>query len=255
MLQTSEFGTRFDRIPGILTVIVFVALLSPSAFSSPVSLQNATATFSQTCSGSFPASAAIDGSIDGSTGWAIIECPGTSAQTAVFQTVTDQGIVGGTLFTFNLYQSYTDLAGHTLGDFRLSVTTDSRSNFADGLQTGGNVSANWIVLSPSTAIATNGATLTIEGDGSILASGTAPATSVYTVMAPTLLTGITGIRLEVLKDASLPGNGPGRFANGNFVLSELTVDAASAVPEPGTLGTLATALLGFCVLLRKRLAR
>ncbi len=33
--------------------------------------------------------------------------------------------------------------------------------------------------------------------------------------------GITGIRLEVLTDKSLPKNGPGRAPNGNFVLNEL----------------------------------
>ena len=79
----------------------------------------------------------------------------------------------------------------------------------------------------------------------------------YTVTASTLLTGITGIRLDVLQNPSLPFDGPGRQpTNGNFVLSEFTVDAqGSSIPEPGTLGTLAAALSGFGVLLRKRLAR
>ena len=40
--------------------------------------------------------------------------------------------------------------------------------------------------------------------------------------------GVTGFRVEVLPDKSLPKRGPGRAGNGNFVLSELksaTVDA------------------------------
>ena len=40
------------------------------------------------------------------------------------------------------------------------------------------------------------------------------------------LTGITGIRLEALTDPSLPGQGPGRAPNGNFVLNEFRVTAA-----------------------------
>jgi hypothetical protein len=40
------------------------------------------------------------------------------------------------------------------------------------------------------------------------------------------LTGITGFRLEVLPDGSLPGHGPGRAVNGNFVLNEFRVTAA-----------------------------
>ena len=34
---------------------------------------------------------------------------------------------------------------------------------------------------------------------------------------------ITGIRLEVFADPSLPAKGPGRSPNGNFVLSEFKV--------------------------------
>ncbi len=48
-----------------------------------------------------------------------------------------------------------------------------------------------------------------------------------TITALTSLTGITGFRLEMLADASLPANGPGRFGNGNFVLSELGVSAVA----------------------------
>ena len=49
---------------------------------------------------------------------------------------------------------------------------------------------------------------------------------VYTVIAETSLTGITGVRLEAIEDASLPMDGPGMQAtNGNFVLSELEVYA------------------------------
>src|SRR5439155_415240 len=71
-----------------------------------------------------------------------------------------------------------------------------------------------------------GATLTKQADGSVLASGKNPSPEVYTVTAATKATGITGIRLEVLPDDSLPAKGPGRAPNGNFVLNEFKVTVA-----------------------------
>lgn len=69
----------------------------------------------------------------------------------------------------------------------------------------------------------SGATLTIGKDGSILASGKkgGDAPDVYTVIAKTKFKEpITGLKLEVLSDPSLPAKGPGRADNGNFVLQE-----------------------------------
>jgi hypothetical protein len=95
---------------------------------------------------------------------------------------------------------------------------------------GGDVTANWTVLDPISITSQNGATLTEQPDMSILASGFSPDNDVYTVTATTSLLGITGIRLEMLADPSLPQNGPGRRTeNGNFVLTEMTVQV---VPEP-----------------------
>ncbi len=57
---------------------------------------------------------------------------------------------------------------------------------------------------------------------------------------------ITGVRLEVLQDPSLPYNGPGlELGNGNFILSEFKLDATPA-PEPASGALL---LLGGCLLL------
>ncbi len=49
---------------------------------------------------------------------------------------------------------------------------------------------------------------------------------VVTIVAETELTGITGLRLEVLPDSRLPSGGPGRASDGNFVLNELQLTAA-----------------------------
>jgi hypothetical protein len=84
----------------------------------------------------------------------------------------------------------------------------------------------WTILEPSSAVSAGGATLTKQADGSILAGGKNPSPDTYTVMADSKLTGITGIRLEVLDDPRLPSRGPGRAYNGNFALREFKVSAA-----------------------------
>ncbi|MBI1940526.1 MAG: DUF1553 domain-containing protein [Acidobacteria bacterium] len=85
--------------------------------------------------------------------------------------------------------------------------------------------AGWTPLRPSHFTSEGGATLTLLEDRSILAGGKNPEADTYTIEARTDLTGITGVRLEVLNDASLPHGGPGRDADGNFVLSVFEVEA------------------------------
>ncbi|HEV3025529.1 MAG TPA: DUF1549 and DUF1553 domain-containing protein, partial [Pirellulales bacterium] len=86
----------------------------------------------------------------------------------------------------------------------------------------------WQVLEPTTLVSAGGAALTKQADGSVLASGTLPATDTYTFTGTTEAVGITGFRLELLPDPSLPANGPGRPPNGNLVLNEFKVAAAPA---------------------------
>jgi hypothetical protein len=71
-----------------------------------------------------------------------------------------------------------------------------------------------------------GATLTKQDDQSIVVSGNL-AKDVYTVVANVDLATVTGIKLEAIADPSLPGGGPGRAPNGNFVLSELKVSVSA----------------------------
>jgi len=84
---------------------------------------------------------------------------------------------------------------------------------------------DWIVLDPSELKSSGGSTLTKLDDGSILAGGSVPDADVYTFTANTI-GGITGVRLEVLPDDSLPAKGPGRNENGNFVLNEFKLSFA-----------------------------
>ncbi|WP_422926328.1 DUF1549 domain-containing protein [Singulisphaera sp. PoT] len=91
-----------------------------------------------------------------------------------------------------------------------------------------NLSGRWQVLNPTSVQATGGTVLTKEADASIVATG-ANDKSVFTIVAETDLTGITGVRLEALSDDRSPRRGPGRAGDGNFVLTEVEVVATSKV--------------------------
>lgn len=229
------------------SVALAIATLPLTAASASIGLQNATATFSQTFNGlPFTIDQALDGIETGFNGWAIAEglvsqfSDPTHAQTAVFETTSNLTTAPGTPITFTLKQ----LFGGTqlIGSFRLSATTDSRATFADGQVSGGDVTANWTVLTPFSALSSDGGVLNVLGDGAILASGAMPASTTYTISALTNLQNITGFRLEVLEDASLPKEGPGLQATyGNFVLTEFAV-TATPVPEPAMWLTMALGL-------------
>jgi hypothetical protein len=214
------------------SMLLLLVINSASTTGAAIPLQNATATYSQASFGGQPIGQAIDGSLGDHNGWAIYEGPtdccgaipgNTNSQIAVFETASDISSAGGASLTLTLQNSFY-VGTHGLGRFRLSATTDARSTFADGLATGGDVTAAWTVLAPLSANSTNGTTLSILGDDSILAGGANPVTSTYTVTAHTPLVGITGFRLEVLADGSFSDSGPGRNSNGNFVLTEFQVN-------------------------------
>ena len=91
--------------------------------------------------------------------------------------------------------------------------------------------ALWKTLSPAAVASKSKAKLTLQKDNSVLVSGTNPATDTYTIAITDILNGITSLRVEALPDPSLPASGPGRGANGNFVLSEV-VAKVSRVDNP-----------------------
>jgi mono/diheme cytochrome c family protein len=93
----------------------------------------------------------------------------------------------------------------------------------------------WQVVSVKSAAALHNTKLTIHDDGSVLASGASPGQNTYTLEASTNLKGITGFRIEVMPDKSLPQGGPGRAGNGNFVITEFRVrQPATGEQEPTT---------------------
>jgi hypothetical protein len=98
---------------------------------------------------------------------------------------------------------------------------------------GGSV---WETLLTNSAKAGKGVILTRQSDGSYLASGKIVYPDTYTISGAIPADGLTGLRLEALTDKSLPGMGPGRASNGNFVLSSFRValvqEGAGGRPKP-----------------------
>ena len=240
---------RLHAFVALASLWVLAPWAGPAAHAAPVALQNATATYSQSnpdLPGLWDPAKTIDGAVSGGfTSWAIFRPSGIQAETIVWETQSDLSVTAAQGLAFSIYQQEYITAGeHNLGRFRLSYTTDDRSLFADGLANGGDVTANWVQINPSTAISSTGSVLSLQGDGSLLASGTNCCFPVYTVTANFTAAGVTGFRLEAMKDPSLPFGGPGRESSaGNFHLSEFVV---STVPEPASVLLMA---LGAVVLL------
>ncbi len=92
----------------------------------------------------------------------------------------------------------------------------------------GSSPAVWQTLELAKLKSAKGAKFAKQADDSILVSGKNVLSDVYTAEAIAPAGKITAIRLEVLPDPSLPGSGPGRNANGNFVLATFRVAAAPA---------------------------
>jgi hypothetical protein len=96
---------------------VTCAPLKHGAEASPVAICNPMADFSQEGYGGWPVAAAIDG--NPATGWSVDPAEGMRHE-ALFQAKTPVGFAGGTRLVFTLKQGERQ---HTLGRFRLSVTT------------------------------------------------------------------------------------------------------------------------------------
>ena len=212
------------RNPGLVSCLVAAGVLGAAASlqAAQVALQNATASVSSS-------GTSVGSLIDGlpATYWSVE----ATDSAAVFETVSDQGAGGPATLTFTMEHTIGVAAG--TGKFRLSVTTDDRSTFADGLSNGGDVTADWLELTPlSVTCDIPGTTFTINPDNSVLVGGVNGTDPVYTVVAISTLADITGVRVEVLTDGSLPGGGPGRFGNSALVFSEFKVDIVPGTLEP-----------------------
>jgi hypothetical protein len=83
----------------------------------------------------------------------------------------------------------------------------------------------WVPVEVVEATADGGMKLNKLEDGSILAGGPLPNVGTYTLKLKVPHGNVTGFRLEALTDDQLPAKGPGRAANGNFVLTGIKVQA------------------------------
>ncbi|MBS0260750.1 MAG: DUF1553 domain-containing protein, partial [Planctomycetes bacterium] len=117
---------------GNFVLTEFKASLQPAQGDAiAIPLQNASATYEQTgAAGNNPfkkwaIAAAIDGDAQGPNwGWAIMEQVGRP-QTAIFETTKDVSLAEGDTLKLTLVQAH-DNPRHTIGKFRLSVTTAPR---------------------------------------------------------------------------------------------------------------------------------
>ena len=77
------------------------------------------------------------------------------------------------------------------------------------------------VAKPVIAKSTHGAELKLQDDGSLLVSGAVPDKDKYTLVFDLPAKPLTGIKVELIPDESLPSKGPGRAPNGNLVLTQV----------------------------------
>lgn len=86
------------------------------------------------------------------------------------------------------------------------------------------LAGDWKVLEDATVTASFGVKFERLPDGSYAARGDASTNNSYVIKAKTTQPNITGIRLEVLSDISLPRGGPGRRNDGVAAVNEFTVE-------------------------------
>lgn len=80
----------------------------------------------------------------------------------------------------------------------------------------------WTALKPSRAEATGGARLSIRPDDSVVVDGPNTPADHYAVTATIPNMNVRAVRIEALRDTSLPAGGPGRGAQGAFGLARLS---------------------------------
>ena len=101
-------------------------------------------------------------------------------------------------------------------------------------QAGQAKTVEWKPLDPDVFLASAGATLTKQDDGSIFAGGKIADQEHYTVTSKVDLKRVTAVRLDVLKDERHPMGGPGRAANGNLHLADVDLHWFPTGAKTGT---------------------
>ena len=102
---------------------------------------------------------------------------------------------------------------------------EQRNAFFQGLLARSGV--RWAQAQPVAAASAGGAALTIQPDGSVLASGANPDSDRHTIELETTERDLRLVSLEALTNAGLPGERVGRAPNGNAVLESIRAQAVS----------------------------
>lgn len=149
------------------------------------------------------------------------------------------------VYTPDELQSCQALSGQMqMIDERLKeATPDWAARLAAWEQSQQTTQPDWKILEPQSYAETGGgAKLSLLPDQSMLCAGYAPTHCTFQVVAPTALTSISGLRLELLTNPNLPAGGPGRSFKGTCALTEIKVEIASAKePDKKTAVKLAAA--------------
>jgi hypothetical protein len=88
--------------------------------------------------------------------------------------------------------------------------------------------SQWSIIEDATITASFGTKFDRPSDHSFVAKGDNSTKNVYVVKALSPLKKVTGVRLELLTDPSLPRGGPGRAREGQLYLSEFVLEASPA---------------------------
>lgn len=121
-----------------------------------------------------------------------------------------------------------------LEDELMARTPDLPARMAKWEAQMAGLAGSWQVLEGTDVFGTSGVRFEQLPDRSYIPRGDNPTTVAYYFSAQTELKGITGIRLELLTDPTLPRTGPGRATPGTAWLSEFVIEEAPA-GEPGKL--------------------
>jgi probable HAF family extracellular repeat protein/ELWxxDGT repeat protein len=197
---------------------------------SPINFSGAVATFYEVQNDWAP-SQMIDGiftgppgpgTFAGINGWSVYDFNAGMADGAdALLTLATPLPAGQYNLTFRIYQNYYGNPGHILGDFSLDYTTD----------TSPTLSSPQTPVSIQSASSLNGTTFSFLSPGELLANTSQNSLGIdtYTISASVdAASSITGIFLDAIKNPALPGGGPGgQYGNGNFVVSEFTLDASA----------------------------
>jgi len=87
--------------------------------------------------------------------------------------------------------------------------------------------ADWTTSALAEFSSAAGSSFDRLSDGSFIVEGDAPDKDTYTVQLETRQRGITHVQLQLLPDALLKDNGPGRSDSGNLVVSGIEITAAA----------------------------